>query len=400
MLFSSACGVSSAVERLLYTQRVTGSNPVPRTTRKALLCHSEPATTVVAAQLSLSSVSGRKPRYSVAVKLSETLDPNQVRTAPFERDEPAKEWRSARRDGLLPLSVLDFYESTNFLSASRLAGFDTEPKRVVTVYINRVFGSLKECLEEADEQRRDLRNHIDRTYNPLRAQRNPEGEEIAARKARGAFRLFLIDTFGAFDAVAELVALLLPGEIKSLQVGRMMFTQIHDWAAKPLLSPPLIVSPGYPHLEKLHGYIRQQVVEDSVGAAWFDLLRLYRNKVTHLGHQTWPWFGLQGKDDNIYYFYYFLPRSWPFIAERPFQLGPGESKPTQTLREHLNESLVHVDITELVDQTYHRGVVLIDGCIRVLFDTYRALGIRQVDELALELSKRHVTAFTSFEPAG
>jgi hypothetical protein len=331
------------------------------------------------------------------VKLSETLDPNQVRTAPFERDEPAKEWRSARRDGLLPLSVLDFYESTNFLSASRLAGFDTEPKRVVTVYINRVFGSLKECVEEADEQRRDLRNHIDRTYNPLRTQRNHEGEEIAARKARGAFRLFLIDTFGAFDAVAELVALVLPGEIKSLHVGRGMFTkQIHDWAAKPLLSPQLIVSPGRPHLEKLHEYIRQQVVENSVGAAWFDLLRLYRNKVTHLGHQTWPGVGLQGNDDNIYFF---LPRSWPFIAERHFQLGPSDSKPTQTLREHLNESLVHVDITELVDQTYHRAVALIDGCVRVLLDTYRVLGIRQVDELALELSE-HVTAFTSFEPVG
>src|SRR5216684_4258744 len=34
VLSSSPCGVSSAVERLLYTQRVTGSNPVPRTTPK------------------------------------------------------------------------------------------------------------------------------------------------------------------------------------------------------------------------------------------------------------------------------------------------------------------------------------------------------------------------------
>lgn len=76
------------------------------------------------------------------MKLEDIPPPNQVRSAPIERDEPTKDWRPALRSGLLPASVVQFYTDTNYLSASRLAGFDTEWKRVLTVYINRLFGSL------------------------------------------------------------------------------------------------------------------------------------------------------------------------------------------------------------------------------------------------------------------
>jgi hypothetical protein len=329
------------------------------------------------------------------VRLADTLDPNQIRTAPFERDEPAKEWRNALREARLPSSVLDFYDITKYLSASRLAGFDTASKRAVTVYMTRVFGSLKECLEEAFEMVGEHKTQLGRAYNPLRVQRNEAEEQTAGRLARRAFRLFVIDIFGAFDSLTELVGLLLPGEIKDLRLGTGMFTkQIYNWATRSLPDPGSVLSPALPFVERLHTYVRHEVVEDAIGASWFDLLRLYRNKVTHLGHQTWPEFGIEGRDANVYYF---LPRSWPFIAERYFHIGPMDAEATQTLREHLNASLVHIDVIEFVEKTYLRADAFIEGCVRVLYDAYRMLGVRRVDELSAELDKRHVTSFTSFD---
>lgn len=332
------------------------------------------------------------------MNLQEIPPPNQVRSAPPERDGPTKDWRPALRSGLLPPGLRDFYQETNFLSASRLAGFDTASKRVLTVYINRLFGSLKECIVEAHEQAQEHRMYLAGTYDPIKGKQDEQAEEIARRKTRAAFRLFMIDIFGAFDVVAELIAVFLPGEVDALRLGRGMFTKhVYDWAAQPLPTPGLIVSPATPYVEHLHQYIRREVIDDVVGGPWFKLLRFYRNKVTHLGHQTWQEYGLHAADDKIYYF---LPRSWPSIPERDIQIGPSDRQPTKTLLEHMSETLMHVDITTFVEETNKRAVMFVDGCVRILYDAYRALGVRRVDELAGELNEQEMANFTTFEPAG
>lgn len=332
------------------------------------------------------------------MKLEEIPPPKQIRSAPFERDEPTKDWRPALSTGLLPPSLVEFYTNTQFLSASRLAGFDTKSKRVLTVYINRLFGSLKECIIEAHEQAEEHKTFLLQTYDPTKGVTDEQVEERARRKARAAFRLFLIDIFGAFDAVSELIAVFLPGELEKLTLGRGMFTQhVYEWAVRPLPPTGLIVSPAREYVERLHTYIRSEVVDDKVGGPWFRLLRAYRNKVTHLGHQTWQEYGLQAVDGNIYYF---LPRSWPSIPERDIQIGPSDKPPSKTLLEHLAEMLVHVDVPIFMDQTYKRAIGFLDGCVGVLYDVYRAFGVRQVEDLAKHLEEREIANFTTFEPAG
>lgn len=332
------------------------------------------------------------------MKLENIPPPNQVRSAPIERDEPTKDWRPALRSGLLPASVVQFYTDTNYLSASRLAGFDTESKRVLTVYINRLFGSLKECVVEAQEQASEHAEFLRQTYDPTKGSKDEQAEELARRRARAALRLFLIDLFGAFDAVAELIAVFLPGELERLTPGKGMFTKhVYEWAARPLGASGIIISPARPFVERLHAYIRAELVDDAVGGPWFDLLRAYRNKVTHLGHQTWQEYGFQGGDGNIYYF---LPRAWPSIPERDIQIRPTDRPPTKTIMEHMAEMLIHEDMPTFVDETYRRAVKFIDGCIGILYETYRALGVRQVEELAKHLAEREIARFTKFEPAG
>lgn len=332
------------------------------------------------------------------MKLQHIPTPNQIRSAPPERDEPTKDWCPALRSGLLPPGLRDFYQSTKFLSASRLAGFDTASKRVVTVYINRLFGSLKECIVEAQEQAEEHQTYLEGMYDPIKGKQDEAAEELARRKTRAAFRLFMIDIFGMFDVVAEMIAVFLPGELDRLRVGRSMFTKhVYEWASQSLPAPGIIISPARPHVERLHEYIRREVVDDLIGGPWFNLLRVYRNKVTHLGHQTWQAYGLHAADDKIYYF---LPRSWPSIFERDIQIGPSDRQLAKTWREHMAEALMHVDISTFVEETNKRAVTFVDGCVQILYGAYRALGVRRVDEIAGALNEQTMANFTTFDPAG
>lgn len=136
---------------------------------------------------------------------------------------------------------------------------------------------------EAHQQASEHAEFLRQTYDPTKGSKDEQAEELARRRARAAFRLFLIDIFGAFDAVAELIAVFLPGELERLTLGKGMFTKhVYDWAARPLGASGIIISPARPFAERLHAYIRAEVVDDAVGGPWFDLLRAYRNKVTHV----------------------------------------------------------------------------------------------------------------------
>src|SRR5947199_7594533 len=137
------------------------------------------------------------------MKLQEIPPPNQIRAAPPERGEPTKDWRTALQSGRLPQAIVDFYEITKFLSASKLAGFGNEAERVLTIYTNRVFGSLRECILAAHEQTAEYKVYLSQRYDPRRGVRDEVAEESARRRGRAAFRLFMIDTFGALDCVAD-----------------------------------------------------------------------------------------------------------------------------------------------------------------------------------------------------
>lgn len=328
------------------------------------------------------------------MKVTDCLDVGLVVSAPFEHDEADDQWSRAIAAGVLPAPLIELYENTKYLSASRLAGFRTEEQRIVSVYVGRVLRSIVECFVEANELVAPLREHLANSYTPIKRQRGEEWDKAAGRKARSTFRLALINIFGILDGLAEVVALFLPGELKALKVGKGMFAPLQSWAVADLLPSGLIISPARAHVEELHRRLRETVVTDPTARAWLKLIRIYRNKVTHLGHQTWQEVGLQGPDGGIYYF---VPRSWPFIMEQ--HLGtPGEEG---ALAHYLRSSLVHIQMHELVEQSILRVRGIADAVIGVAYDSYRALGIRQVDGIVQQLeSTAESSEFTGVESAG
>ena len=212
---------------------------------------------------------------------------------------------SARDAGTIPTELFDLYRATSYLSASALSGFDTEYQRVISTYFGRVMRSLLDCLDEAAKAVVDMREETGQLYTPIKRVRGERWDERAGRRYRAAFRLFLIDLVGALDALTELIALVLPSGVPGLRLARGSFGSLRTWLKEPYPQATGLVTPVQHHVERLHAVLSPHI-GDNPKDDWFELLRIYRNKVTHLGHQSWLQLGLQASDEEIYYF---LPRT-------------------------------------------------------------------------------------------
>lgn len=331
--------------------------------------------------------------------LSECLDLSGLVSAPPFRDEPEEEWVSARDTGAIPIELFDLYRATSYLSASALCGFDTEYQRLISTYFGRVMRSLLDCLDEAAKAVAIMREETGQLYTPIKRIRGDNWDRSAGRRFRATFRLFLIDLVGALDALTELVALVLPSGVPGLKLAKGSFGSLRAWLKKPQPQASGLVTPVQHHVEQLHAVLSPHITADDPKDDWFELLRIYRNKVTHLGHQSWLQLGLQASDEEIYYF---LPRTWPFIPERHASVGePSADLSNTRLREHLLESLVHVDLLTYSNQVVAKIQRVVASAVKVLLEAY--IQMKRIDEMALapqlEAATEHC-AFMRFPSAG
>lgn len=310
----------------------------------------------------------QKASYSYPMELSECLDVGGVVSAPPFRNEPEEEWVSARDAGTIPTELFDLYRATSYLSASALCGFDTEYQRLVSTYFGRVMRSLLDCLDEAAKAVAHMREETAQLYTPIKKVRGERWDRSADRRYRATFRLFLIDLVGALDALTELIALVLPSGVPGLKLAKGSFGSLRTWLRKPCPQANGLVTPVQHHVERLHAALSPHIAADNSKDDWFELLRIYRNKVTHLGHQSWLQLGLQATDEEIYYF---LPRTWPFIPERHLRVGENSNDPSDTrLRDHLIESLVHVDVLTYSTQVVAKVQHVVASAVKVLLEAY------------------------------
>jgi len=293
-----------------------------------------------------------------------------VVTAPFEHDEPDDEWRTANSAGHVPSQLWDFYRATRYLSASALAGFSTPTERIVTVYFARLIRSVKACLADAAELRDEMRDISPHQYDPTKPYSN-EFDRSAARKHRSAFRSLLVNLLGALDVIADTIAVVFPRKIPKLYAGGAAFTAVDAWLRKPHVLPPGLITPHDHFIAELHAALSPEVaVLSGPERDWLPLMRMYRNKVAHLGHDSYMQIGLQGKrDGNIAFF---IPRSWPFVAEQYATTGPAASSPAEPVdfSDVLPDWLMHQDLEEYSEGAYRKVRAIIGRTFGVLHAAY------------------------------
>lgn len=318
------------------------------------------------------------------------LQLRSVVSPPFERNDPEVDWVESRDAKTIPAVLYDFYRATRYLSASALAGFDSPEARVITVYFGRLVRGLKECLVDAAESLAEMHQFASRVYTPLR--KYPyEWDRDAARRERSSFRVVLINLLGALDVFAELAVLMLPEEITGVTAGNALFSQFEKWLQKPAASHASIVTPQQHFAQKLYGQIAPLViVKAGPERDWLPLLRLYRNKVAHHGHQTFVHVGLEAKDGRVGFF---LPRSWPFVAEQYATTGEPwvpRDEPVD-FSEVLKSWLTHQDIEQYADGAHRKVASVIERGLELLLEMYlqnRSIPVSSRTLADLEKSKK------------
>ena len=331
------------------------------------------------------------------MKLQDCLGADLFVSAPPERDEPESVWTDSLQRGLIPQALYDLYRATNYLSPSGIAGWQTEASRGVSGYFARVVRGLHECVVESGELLDQVLEMMPQLYTPLN---RGNVERASVSKFRGAFRLLFINFVGSLDAMAELVALVLPQEIPALRAGRGSFGPLLKWVRKPLPAVQGIISPARFHAENLHTVLASLLSASADRKDWVTLVRLYRNKLTHFGHQAWINFGLQCSDRKIYYF---LPREWPFIPERFMELrvaGAVREDSPRAAQDQLESTLIHVDTAFFLQEINTRIRGVLEAALREVLSAITAFRIANPEELFVQImDNKEKAAFTDFGSA-
>jgi len=332
------------------------------------------------------------------MNLSDCLNADVFVSSPQERTEPEQMWTDARDSRVIPESLYHLYRETNYLSPSGIAGWETESGKVVSGYFSRVVRSLAECVIESSNLNNDMLMLLSETYTPLKRARGESWDRDAPRKFRSAFRLWLIDVTGALDSLAEITGILLPGAVKDLGVGHGASGPLLKWASSESQTAQGVIDPITHYAETLrvglHAHVTLEPRHD-----WLRLVRIYRNKLTHFGHQAFVNFGLQGPDSEVYYF---LPREWPFNPEKYMTLATPLSTEdaAMSVRRHLTESLVSVDTATFLQESSRRLGALLETALGHLLATYRHIHILRVGEIASQIQKTTNVMFEDFSASG
>jgi len=271
-----------------------------------------------------------------------------VSTAPFVRNTPEDEWVSAANSGGIPTELFDLYRRANFLSFGTAPRFLSDGDNLLFSYFGLVLRSIQESLVDAHEQADLFAAAQELVYDPMKKLRGEPWEKDADTRARRHFRDLIIALQTAFDALSDLIAILFPGSIKNLEVGRAQFSRIEAWLDKPSILPGLIVTPSEFYLKKLYDALTPLIHAPSPETDWLPMMRLLRNKAAHLGQPLFRQWGLPRVGDGK--MFAFIPRQWPYLWES--QIKPRGHKPATPLPQLLRAILIHQDIV-----SYSRGLL-------------------------------------------
>lgn len=270
------------------------------------------------------------------------LTADRVVTAPLERTSPEEVWVRGHELGIIPKPLFELYHRASYLSFGASPAFLRDSKSVLFSYFGLVLRSVQESLQEADDQLRAFEASQNQTYDPGKKIRGESWDAGADARARRSFRDLLIALQTSLDALADVVAIFLPGLIQGLSVGRAQFSRIEAWLKRPLpTSAELVISPSDFYLRKLHGELTPIVQAVHPETDWLPFMRLLRNKSAHLGQ---PLFRQVGLHDRMGHFYVFIPRQWPYMWERHIEDKGTEDSSRQPLSSLLEEGLIHQDI--------------------------------------------------------
>lgn len=308
-------------------------------------------------------------------------------TAPLQRTEPEEEWVRARDSGAIPASLYDLYRRGDYLSFGAAPSFLKDDDNILFSYFGLLLRCLMESLVDAEEQLRLFVETQTLTYDLGKKARGEPWDSAAPAKAHRHFRDLLISLQSGLDTLADLTALFLTGLIPGLRLGRAQFSRIEAWLDCPPPPARPVLTPHENSLRQLYDTLGPLVRPGHPERDWLPLMRLLRNKATHLGPANFRYIGLHDKAGR---FYTFIPRQWPYLWERHIKRhDPSRPKDPEFLPTLFRETLVHQDVITYAQGLRAKVLKVVHAGVSVLVETYeqfRGFSLNQAALVELERS--------------
>jgi len=300
------------------------------------------------------------------MKLQECdLDISGVVSRPLIRSKPEEEWLQAKDHEIIPDSLFEFYCRADYFSFGKAPRFLSDPEKLLFPFVSNVARGILDSCIEAEDLLTAIRDAHQRMYTPVKRMKGVEWDAKASLKSQRSFKYLVLALSGILDQFAEIAAILFHPQLQKLTPGRSSFDTFKDFAEAPLHSPDFVVTAKTPLIEKLHEVLRSEIVVAGPEECWLDLLVLYRNKIAHLGNSMFCRMGFADKHDD---YFLFLPNRWPYFIQQ--DITTPHEKPTGSVRELAEETLVYQDVVEYSQMLTGRIKRLLKGGFSVLCKAY------------------------------
>jgi len=323
---------------------------------------------------------------------------NVVMGGRFIHDRPESGWLEDHENGAIPSGLFCFYHAADYFSFDKTPRFLADDENLLYSYLGNLVLASRGSLKAGSRLRDEIADLNAKMYTPYKNLAGQEFERDAGSRQMSSYKHFVIEVSCLLDILAEVSALMFPGEIPDLTVGRASFPVLRAWLEDaPYSAEGELVSPRSHELESFHRALRPLIKCEGTEQGWSQLLQMHRNKLAHLGGATFPAFLLADKDKE---FHVFLPRRWPFIPQKFMKLEEhGPQADLGSTKRLLEEHMIHADIIELSVRMLERVWAVVDAGFDSLADAYKRFKGFEYDPGLLRrlLRQEEHCSFTCFE---
>lgn len=318
------------------------------------------------------------------------LDINRVVMRPPVRTSPHPDWQRAFEDRVIPENVYRFYCCAEYFSLDKVPKFLDDQDRLLFSFLHNILEGVRHAFEEANELVDIIRDAQGKGYSPVKRINNETWDSHADELQSRSVRYLIVLMTGALDQLSEVVSIFFHGAIPKLTVGRASFAALRDFARRPFLPQTTIVTPKEHRFEELHTVLVETIESSGPETQWFELLKLYRNKLAHLGTSMFPILRLH---DDKGQFYSFLPNRFPVFHESQISFSDKSQTEPSSVQNYAEENYIHQDVVEYSERLLKKVYIVIDRYFKVLCSTYIEFKSFDLNKSALKSLKDKKTKY-------
>ncbi len=298
------------------------------------------------------------------MKLNDCLTADAVVSAPLARSSPDDSWVTAHDKKIIPTALFKFYVIADYFSFDKCPMFLPDDQRIIFSHLGASIDLIKSSFEDYHELLDLMKKYDSDTYNPIKKLKNEPFDPFAPKHFNRCFQLLLINMYSILDATAEAMSAVLSWG----NFGRASFADIVKSArdrvkiASRTSRKKVIVSADEKYQEDIVNIIEKEIIDGS-NLEWFELFKLYRDKMAHFRYHSG--FLFHDKDGK---FHHFLPRQWPYYFQQGITYGKPKNDDTNA---YFADLLMECDIFEYCEGLHNKVFGLTEKIFCSLSEVYR-----------------------------